>query len=176
MSCDTEHDLLERLFAEHGQKVFSFCLRLCGNRSDAEDLAAEVFLDAPNSLARFRGESSEETFLYKVALNKHRAQCRAHTRWVARLGSLLAATPDFPKEADLVYDIAFTQALSRLSVKHRQAFLLVKAHGFRYAEAAEMLQVPVGTVQSRVHKACKRMADLLDVQAHSPFAEVRNEV
>lgn len=176
MTREVETVHLERLFAEHGQKVYAFCLKLCGNRQDAEDLAAEVFIDAPASLGRFRGDSSEETWFYRMALNKHRARSRAHARWIARVTTIGRALRHDNTEAELVYEIAVSQALARLSVKQRQAFLLIKSHGLRYAEAAALLGVPVGTVQSRVHEASKRMADLLELPIRAPFAEISNEV
>ncbi len=170
----TDTTQLERLFDEYGNRIYAFCLKLCGNVADAEDLAAEVFLAAPKSLSSFRGEATETTLLYKIALNKHRNMQRAHARLLRRIEAW--SKPDEAREHPMLIEIAMAQALNKLSAKQREAFLLVKAEGLRYAEAAAVLDVPVGTVQSRVHQAAKQMATLLELQDHRPYVEAKNEL
>ena len=167
---------LERLFDDYGQRIYAFCLRLCGDPTLAEDLAAEVFLDAPRSLDRFRGEASEQTLLYKIALNKHRMARRSHAqflRWAAL--SFRQDRQDSP-ESSIVFEAAFAREMDRLSPKIKEAFLLVKAEKLSYAEAAAAMDVPVGTVRSRVHEACKRLSERLDSPTSIPLTEATHEV
>jgi RNA polymerase sigma-70 factor (ECF subfamily) len=171
-----ERQRLEKLFADYGPRIFNFCLRLSGNAADAEDLAAEVFLAAPASIARFRGEASELTLLYKVAINKHRMSQRSHVRLMRSLGNLRRTEHQDSHESSVVYEAVYAWALTRLGPKLREAFLLVKAEQLSYAEAAAILEVPRGTVQSRVHEACKRMGELLESPPSHSLAEATNEM
>ncbi|MGV3614294.1 MAG: RNA polymerase sigma factor [Fimbriimonas sp.] len=173
-SADTQR--LEKLFDEHGARIYAFCLRLCGNAADAEDLAAEVFLEAPQSLRRFRGEASEATLLYRIAVNKHRMAQRSHVRLMRRTLAWMRPERQDSHESAVVHEAAFAWALERIGPKLKEAFLLVRAEGFTYSESAAILNVPVGTVQSRVHEAGKRLAELLEAQPNSPFTEATNEV
>src|SRR5277367_935266 len=63
----------ETLYREYGVRIYRFCLRLCGNVADAEDLTQEVFLAAYRGLDRFSGRSSLATWLYRIALYRRRS-------------------------------------------------------------------------------------------------------
>lgn len=143
-----------RLYDEHADRVYRFCYRLSGNRTEAEDLAAETFFGALD--AGFRGDSDELTFLYRVALNKWRMHCRRQSvrrRFASFVGAATRPQPELRAALD--------EAIDGLPVHLRVAFILVKVEEFTHAEAAKLLGCPVGTVQSRVFKACEILRSTL---------------
>ncbi len=154
----------QAFYAQHGPRVYRFCLRLCGSIPDAEDLTQDVFLAAFLGQARFEGRSSVLTWLYQIALN-----CRRHSVRTPRpvtvsvAGSVAedAAQSGPGLEQFVTENIALSCALSALPPDLHEAFLLVKAEGLTYREAAQVLGIPQGTVQWRVHAASRRLRALL---------------
>jgi RNA polymerase sigma-70 factor, ECF subfamily len=146
----------EEIYAEFGTSIFRTCLRLCGNRADAEDLTAETFLAAFHARERFEGRSSIRTWLFRIAFHKWRAFRDHPSRHCAELVEEIESHPPG------IEDLAIEQALRKLPEDLRVSFLLVKAEGLRYREAAEALGIPQGTVQFRVHEAAKRLRRLLE--------------
>ena len=144
----------------HGQRIYRFCLRLCGSVSDAEDLTQEVFLAAFQGQQRFEGRSSTQTWLYKIALNCWRHSCRAPRLALAAMDED-AAQSGPTLEQSVTGSLALSCDLSALPPDLREAFLLVKAEGLTYRETAQVLSVPQGTVQWRVHEASRRLRALL---------------
>lgn len=153
-------DDFQAFYAAHGAKVYRFCLRLCGSVSDAEDLTQDVFLAAFQGQARFEGRSSAQTWLCKIALNCFRRSVRM-PRLVTAAMPEDAAQAGTGLEQSVTENIMLSCALSALPPDLHEAFLLVKAEGLTYREAAEVLAIPQGTVQWRVHEASRRLRVLL---------------
>ena len=147
-------------YQQHGSRIYRFCYRLSGSAADAEYLPQEVFLAAFQGAGRFQGRASVQTWLYRIALN-----CWRQTRRAPRLDTapLLNDAPHFgPNLEQSVIDAdSLTCALAALLPGLREAFLLVKAEGLIHREAAQVLNAPLGTVQSRVHDAARRLRGLL---------------
>jgi RNA polymerase sigma-70 factor, ECF subfamily len=151
---------LTTLYDEHANAVFRFSLRLCcGNHADAEDLTQETFLGAIDSWKRFLGKSAVRTWLFRIALYRHRAKNRRPTPEI--LPETLKATGDLANETTL--KITLDNALAQLSDAQHEAFVLVKCEGMTYKEAAKLLAIPQGTVQSRVHEATCHLRNYLDL-------------
>jgi RNA polymerase sigma-70 factor (ECF subfamily) len=147
------------LYRQHGDQIYRFCFRLSGSVSDAEDLTQEVFLAAFQGQEKFQGRSSVQTWLYKISLNCWRQSRRKPQLDTAPLEETAQSGPDL---AQTVTDqIALTCALSVLPPNLRETFLLVRAEGLTYREAAQILDIPQGTVQWRVHEASRRLRALL---------------
>ena len=160
-------ELFGELFAEHGEPLFRTCFRLCGNRADAEDLVAETFLAAFEGRERFKGHSSLKTWLFRTAFNRWRDwRKRAHRGDQCLHEDMHSGMPG-------VEDIALEQALQTLSSDQKEAFLLVKAEGFKYREVAEILGVPQGTIQARVHEAAKKLSEALEYEPLPKPCEMR---
>lgn len=117
----------------------------------------ETIHAAPGAIKRFDRRSTVKTWLYRIALNKWREQRRTQQRR-HDLDREHYAEPT-KRDRDLV--IAIESELSNLSEPLLEAFTLVKMEGLKYREVAEILDVPVGTVQSRVHAACEQMRERL---------------
>lgn len=155
----------ERAFAaladRFGQPVLSICFASTLNRSDAEDLAQEVFLAAWTALPRFRGESAFSTWLF--ALTRNRCIDKARRRAarpqlsggpVSANEAWVAPDPTSQETARAIMAVAAT-----LPLPLRQALLLRDIQGLTYDEIAELQDVPIGTVRSRIASARGTIAD-----------------
>ena len=149
---------IEVIYAEYGERIYRFCYRLCGRAAEAEDLAQDVFVAALQGLEGFEGRSSLATWLYRIAFYRWR---QLHPRGQMPALSLEEDVERMPVQPDPAPEslqrLGLEQALSTLAVDLRDAFLLVKAEGLTYREAAEVLGTPQGTVQYRVHEAVQRL-------------------
>ena len=140
-------------------EVWRLCARL-GDRPDADDLTQEVYLRALPALARFRADASARTWLLQIARHVCADHVRRHTRRRALLDRVVQRT----READLVEpartgELELDDVITGLHPDRRDAFVLTQVTGLSYAEAAEVCEVPIGTIRSRVARA---RADLLD--------------
>lgn len=160
----------EPLVVKYQDRIYNLCWRLCGDRQAAEDLTQEAFLKAYESLGQFRGQSGFFTWLYRIATNlalSYRRSERRHMNvggeceWndmpaqAARLHRGTAGPddqPDLLAERDEVRRLVW-QAIQQLEDESRAMVVLRDMEGLDYAEIAEVLGVPVGTVKSRLHRA-----------------------
>jgi RNA polymerase sigma-70 factor, ECF subfamily len=150
----------ERWLDNHGDRVFRLSLRLCaGCYADAEDLAQEALIAAFQSRPRFAGRAKVTTFLHAVTVNCWRKRLRAAPPQALPLLDT-DSTPGNVIAAHLTR-LSLDAAVAQLTEHQRAAFVLVKAEGLTHKEAAALLGVPQGTVQSRVHDAILRLRELL---------------
>lgn len=165
----------EPLVAKYQDRIYNLCWRLCGDRHVAEDLTQDAFLKAFESLETFRGASGFYTWLYRIAANlslSHRRSERRQmnvgtgTEWsdmpnqAARLhrgGDEADGQPEVAAQRDEVRRLVW-QAIQELDDEHRAVVVLRDMEGLDYAEIAEVLQMPTGTVKSRLHRAGWRSA------------------
>jgi RNA polymerase sigma-70 factor (ECF subfamily) len=154
-----------RLVSRHERRVYGLCLRILGNREDAEDATQEAFLAALRKAASFRQAAAFTTWLYRVAVNAATDQARRRGR--ARLSPLdpedvgLAADPgDDPGEL-VATAVTVQAALAQVPEEFRVAVVLCDLYRVPYAEAAQILEVPVGTVKSRVFRGRLALAERL---------------
>lgn len=149
------------LFDEHIDKIYSYCGRLADSRNDAEDLASMVFLEAWRRKDAIRiVDGSPLPWLIVVAANVSRNYTRSRRRYRAFLRSL-PERDDIPDVADqVVADVdakrrgAYLRySLSTLGPEEQQILTLCDLAGMPYKDAAAVLDVPVGTVKSRLSRA-----------------------
>jgi RNA polymerase sigma-70 factor (ECF subfamily) len=158
----------DALYAAYGNRIYRFCHRLCGRAADAEDLAQEVFLAAFQGRERFDGRSTVATWLYRIALYRWRRLFGGARIETVLLDESVPATAPDPAASHLD-QLALEEAVTALPDPLREAFILVKAEGLKYREAAQVLGIPQGTVQSRVHDAVVRLrAALTDDESTQP--------
>ncbi len=144
-----------QLVDQHKGYVLRVCLRLLGNLDDAQDVAQETFLQAFLGLERFREDARFATWLYRIAVHR----CQSALRRRHRLGeSLQEGVPDpglTPEGALLQREQGWRidRALQRLAPDLRVAVVLRDVLGFSYAEIAETVGIPLGTVKSRISAA-----------------------
>ncbi len=128
-------------------------------RDLAEDVAQDTYLRALRALPGYRAESSARTWLMsitrKTAIDAVRSAGRRR-----KLGRLLAARTDPSAQVTYQADgVLTTQVMARLAPERREAFVLTQLMGFDYAGAAEICEVPVGTIRSRVARAREQLID-----------------
>lgn len=157
----------EELLDQYEARLYRMALRYTGSVPDAEDLTQEIFLGIYRSIGNFRGASRLSTWIYRVAVN----HCLEHRR-KKRLDAVphneeidmpSADWRDDPVQVATRQELA-TQvetALERLSPLHRDVILLHEMQGLTYQECAAVLNVPVGTVKSRLSNAFVRLRELL---------------
>lgn len=149
-------DAVEQIIRAHQQEVWRFLRRVLGDGAAAEDVAQETFLRMYRRLPTFRFESKFSTWIFQIARNVAIDELRARERRDRALRSLpsVAAATGGPGVARTEIDAA----LASLPVALREPLLLIEVLGLRYAEAAAILEVPDGTVKSRVFAARTRLS------------------
>jgi RNA polymerase sigma-70 factor (ECF subfamily) len=154
-TCQGDQAAFGQLVEQHRGRLLRVCFRLLGNVEDAKDVAQEAFLQAYVGLDRFREGSRFSTWLYRIAVNR----ClNALQRRGPRAEPLAEALPDPLPTPDRVYaqrelGNRLDQALERLGPELRAAVVLRDCLGLAYAEVAEVLDIPLGTVKSRISAA-----------------------
>jgi RNA polymerase sigma-70 factor (ECF subfamily) len=154
--------------------LYAAALRMTRNPSDAEDLVQETYLRAYRGFGGFREGTNLKAWLYKILTNTFINQYRAKKRrpdqvdlddtedfyLFRRLGGLEAVDAERTPEAivlDEIPDSAVKEALEALPEQFRLAVILADVEGFSYKEIAEILDVPIGTVMSRIHRGRKAL-------------------
>ncbi len=174
-----------RAFAEFvdrfGARVHRLVRRYVENPSDAEDVTQEVFLDLYRNIGSFRGEAHLSTWVYRVAVNR----CLRHCKRI-RPDSLCydeqtaKAEEDWhndPAEAAAKRELSdkVQTALDQLSPLHQDVVILCQLHGLTYQECATVLEIPVGTVKSRLSNAFRRLRESLSGYVCGEVGALRSE-
>jgi RNA polymerase sigma-70 factor (ECF subfamily) len=142
---------------------------------DAEDVVQEAFLNAYQSLNSFKGDSEFFTWLYRIAFNAAITLRRTRKAVLSIEGDSegkSASEPIDPSEYSrpseaverIDEDAQLLAAMQRLSPEHRSVLVLKDLEGQKYEDIAVILDVPIGTVRSRLHRARLELRDLLDTE------------
>ena len=162
------------LVRRYQDRLYNTVYRLVGSAEDAQDVVQEAFLHAYQSLDRFKGDSRFFTWLYRIAVNSAISLKRKQRVVVSiRLGREGQGGPAEPLD-----NSEFSQpgrpleraeeerriqlALSRMSPEHRAVLILKDMEEQKYEDMAEILQVPIGTIRSRLHRARLELRTLLE--------------
>jgi RNA polymerase sigma-70 factor, ECF subfamily len=154
--------------------LYSAGLRMTRNPSDAEDLVQETYLKAYRAFHTFQEGTNLKAWLYRILTNTYINQYRAKKRrpdetdleevedlyLYRRLGGLEGATVGRSAEEELLEHLTseeVKEAIESLPEQFRMAVLLADVEGFAYKEIAEILDIPIGTVMSRLHRGRKAM-------------------
>ena len=162
----------ERIYRLHSRKVYTLCLRMVGDSTEAEDLTQDVFLHLFRKIDTFRGESAFSTWLHRMSVNIVLMRFRKKPIAKISLDSIIDSEEESgtrPKEfggPDLrlngVIDrITLKAAINELAPGYREMFILHDIQGYNHSEIAEMFGCSVGNSKSQVHKARMRLRELL---------------
>ena len=149
----------EILVRRHQKTTFNLIYRFLGDYDEATETAQEVFLSAYSSIQQFRGDANFATWLYRIAFNHASSRRKSLNsklqRHVALEDDVVAdcsADPETSAERREIQQCV-QQALNSLDRDDAQIILLRDLQDVRYEDIAETLDVPVGTVKSRLHRA-----------------------
>jgi RNA polymerase sigma-70 factor (ECF subfamily) len=153
-------DAFEQLYQRHNRRVYSLCLRMTGNVSEAEDLSQEVFIQLFRKIGSFRGESAFTTWLHRLTVN----QVLMHFRKRGVKMEQTTEDGETPNAMPVVDRIALDKAIVQLPPGYRTVFTLHDIEGHEHEEIARMLGCSVGTSKSQLHKARMKLRGLLRQQ------------
>jgi len=158
---DATERVFERLVLDHQDRIFALSLALTGNRHDAEEVAQDTFLRAYRALVDYPAERVRElkqrAWLHQIALNVFRNRVRGLK---PRLVELNGSEPDRSSgpEDDAIRRSEVDRLAARvacLPARYREAVVLRHVQDLSYAEIADVLGQPVGTVKANVHRGLK---------------------
>jgi RNA polymerase sigma-70 factor (ECF subfamily) len=168
---DGDAAAFEYLYKLHSKRVYGVCLRMLRNRSDAEDLTQQIFLRLFRKIGTFRGDSGFSTWLHRVAVNSVLMHLRRRRPTEIHSGSSNEAGTDFDAPHEYgASDTSMLGAIERLNLMRairklpagcKRLFLLHDVLGYRHGEIAELVGCSIGCSKSQVHKARKRLQQLL---------------
>ncbi|MBN1764247.1 MAG: sigma-70 family RNA polymerase sigma factor [Sedimentisphaerales bacterium] len=174
-----------QLIQKYQDRLFNAVFRMVGNRDDALELTQETFYRAMKGLKKFRGSSGFYTWLFRIGMNlcisHHRRQQRVH------MTSMHAGSDEFGHQADLLTAMARNKkqetplqqiqlkesyhrvldALDELEAPARAVVILRDIEQLSYSQIARILEVPVGTVKSRISRARMILREKL-IDNHEP--------
>jgi RNA polymerase sigma-70 factor (ECF subfamily) len=170
----TDRQQFEQIVEAHLNGLFGAALRLTRNRTNAEDLLQETFLRAWRSFRTFRTGTNARAWLYRILMNAYIDLYRKATREPEivdqddvdefYLYSKVQESDEYrragnPEEAFLqtLMDADVKTALESLPETFRAVVMLADIEGFSYKEIAEILDIPIGTVMSRLHRGRKQL-------------------
>lgn len=172
-----EMSAFEELYKRHHRRVYSLCLRMTQNVSEAEDLAQEAFVQLFRKIGSFRGESAFTTWLHRLTVNQvlmHFRKRSVRDEKTTEEGE----TPDQavmgtenPNRMPVVDRIALDNAIAQLPKGYRTVFVLHDVEGYEHEEIGRMLGCAVGTSKSQLHKARMKLRNLLKRQHASEEME-----
>jgi RNA polymerase sigma-70 factor (ECF subfamily) len=176
-----DHDAFAHLVRRHQDRVYRLCLRIMGNAEDAHDAAQDTFLSLLRKLGQFRGDAAFTTWLHRIGVNACYDSLRRMKRqpMLHTVNGVERATGDGGKPvADHADQVAGSmdigRALSTIPEDYRVALVLADVQDLPYEEIAKVLDVPVGTVKSRVHRGRLALANALGIdRPQAPVAGPR---
>jgi len=171
---------MERLILKYQNRIYNLILKMCGNANDAAELTQDTFVKVIENLDKFAGRSSFYTWVFRIAVNLTLNYCQKCSRigyrsldaedannWQARaqLKQYLSdeSSPDpsvTAQNKELLQCV--TKALTELDEDHRAIITLRDIEGMSYAQIADVLNVELGTVKSRLSRARNNLRTILE--------------
>ncbi len=153
-SCAGDLEAFESLVRAHQAPIYNLAYRLTGNREDATDAAQDAFVRAYQALPRFRQDAAFGTWLYRIATNAALDLVRRRPAVPPVELTANHRAPDDPEVEAQRREIhrRVHAALGHLPPEYRAAVVLRDLQGLDYEEIARVLQVPIGTVRSRLSR------------------------
>jgi len=155
---NADQELFHDLYQLHHRRVYSICLRMTQDISDAEDLTHEVFVQLFRTIGSFRGESAFSNWLHRLTVNhvlmhfrknKRRLQSEQLTESLETLSRHATGS----KRTNIVDRILLSEVIAKLPEGYREALILHDIHGLDHKEIARRKGRTEGTSKSQLHKA-----------------------
>lgn len=164
-----DREALEQLLRLHQPRLHTLCRRLCQNPADALDALQDALIAIVRGLPHFDGRASFRTWAYRVTTNACLDELRRRHRRPLALGEPeeLPVATDHDRPEAMVDRVDIDRALAELTPDFRVAVVLRDLCRLDYAEIAEVLDLPPGTVRSRIARGRAALAELL-APSHGP--------
>ncbi len=174
---------MERLILKYQNRIYNVILKICANPDDAAELTQETFVKVIESVDRFEGKSSFYTWAFRIAVNLTLNYCQRGAKF--RLKSLDATDQEQDSQAgqalkeflsdDNISDPAMeaqnkelweivVKSLMELDEEHRTVIVLRDIEGMNYAQIADVLQIKLGTVRSRLSRARSKLKEIMETK------------
>lgn len=172
---------MERLILKYQHRIYNVILKMCGNADDAAELTQETFVKVIESIEKFKGRSSFYTWLFRIAVNLTLNHCQRSARTATCSLDAEGTDPDGETSQllrdvlsdDRVVDPAVLaqshelcemakQSLLELEEPQRAVVILRDIEGMDYAQIADVLNIELGTVRSRLSRARSALREVLE--------------
>ncbi len=180
-SNEEEYELIDAILAgnpkkfdllvqSHQGRVLGSMLAMLGNRHDAEDVTQDAFFTAFRKLDRFERRSSFSTWVHRIAFNlaidhQRRMSSRGRSRQTTVEAAESSVIDREPSPSARLLDqethAQILEALSQLDVERRNIIAMRDLQGMDYAQIAEVMDIPIGTVRSRLHRARIELREIM---------------
>lgn len=165
-------DAFEQLYRLHSSRVFALCLRMLKHTAEAEDLTQQTFLTVFRGIRTFRGQCAFSSWLHRVTMNcvlmhlRKKVSHQVSLEEIVQIGEESGTTRKELSHYDLrlkglIDRLSLEKAIAQLSVRMRRTFVLYDLWGCEHREVAKILACSAGTSKSRLHKARRRLRELL---------------
>lgn len=165
-----EAHLFAQIVERYQNRLFAALMTMVPSREDAEDLTQETLVQAFRKLGSFEGRSSLLTWMHRIAMNlaiSHRRKHRLERQqsWTDMEVAVSDLTSPTHSQGDVLEQreerALLQSALARIDAEYREIIVLRDIHGYDYAEIADLLSLPAGTVRSRLHRARIELRDTI---------------
>ena len=172
---------MERLILKYQNRIYNVILKMCGNPDDAAELAQEAFVKVIESIGKFKGRSSFYTWLFRIAVNLTLNYCQRNAKMATRSldaednqadGQSRQVLKDFLTDDSVADPAALAQrrelcdlalqAMLDLDEPQRAVMVLRDIEGMDYAQIADVLNIELGTVRSRLSRARSHLREILE--------------
>jgi len=166
----------EKLIIKYNRYVYNIAFRMMGNEEDAKDMSQETLIKAFKAIGQFKMEANFSTWLYRITINVCKDELRKRKENVLSYdadlgdeGTLKDIIKDETANPILIYEKlelreSIESALNKLSDDNKSVVVLKDLLGYSYEEIGDILQIPIGTVRSRLNRSRSTLKKLLQVQ------------
>lgn len=154
---------LQSLYERHGEQILVYLRGVLNEKQLAEEVLQDVMLSVWHSASDFRGDCTVRRWLYAIARNHAISAIRRRKLMLVPYNDEIEVSIDGPALQIEAQDMLVT-VFDKLPAQHREVLYLKFFHSLTMAEIAQMLDVPLGTVQSRLHAAKARLRGLLQME------------
>lgn len=175
-------EAFEQIYRRYNRYVYSVCLQMLRNVSQAEDLAQDVFIQLFRKIHTFRGDSSFATWLHRLTVNhvlmhfRKRSVKSEQTTEDGIVPVQIARGTENPNRMALIDRISLDEALTRLAPGYRAVFILHDVEGYEHEQIGQLLGCAVGTSKSQLHKARLKLRRLLSNRKTTRYGSNRPPV
>jgi len=166
------------LVTKHKARAYQYAYRLTGNQDDASDLVAEAFVRVYTALPRFRRDSTFTTWLFRIVTNcfldqkkkeKRRPTTQLEDTWIGAEANSTIVDIESPVESSerMERDEIIQRAIEQLPESQRAMIVMFHVESMSYEDIAATLDMPIGTVKSRLNRARLALREILE-----PYAEL----